>query len=426
MQIWLGFWRYAIYRAGVDDGIFTQVVRSIGGCFCATPEGGANHFSVHFSPVLAIAYPFVAAAQGARGLIVLQALCIALTVFPLYGIARRALREIPAALVAACALLYPVLWAQTFTDFHENAFAPALSAMLAWAIITRRWTAGYAAAALLMCVKEDQFVLLALTGAIAAIAFWREREARRFGITVAAAAIVAGLLFFGVLRPHLTGGAAYFPHFYDWTFAGPSPRGDVPFRSPERFTYLFWAFLPLLFLPFGSRLALLAIPGFVEVLASHERITMVLGTHYSMIWSGYVLAAFCDTLSRIWTRGRLGAVLSTVGTAAACILVLIFNDPMSRWYYLYRKPDANDAQLQRVLDGLPSSRTIGTSDEIFAHIATRPNAFIRVTGEYYVADAAHDDPTWTHRDRAALADAVRAGNYRIVLRKDGIVVARRR
>ncbi|HYL26956.1 MAG TPA: hypothetical protein VEW74_03915, partial [Candidatus Nitrosotalea sp.] len=64
VYIYLGMWRYAIFRAGVDDSIFTQVANSALSGFRAGLEGNVNHLLVHFSPILVIAWPFVKLFDG--------------------------------------------------------------------------------------------------------------------------------------------------------------------------------------------------------------------------------------------------------------------------------------------------------------------------------------------------------------------------
>ncbi|MGA8098159.1 MAG: hypothetical protein WB810_05805, partial [Candidatus Cybelea sp.] len=50
-------WRYAIFRNDVDLGIFTQVVAGLGRGFSSTAEGGVNHLLIHWSPIVAMAWP---------------------------------------------------------------------------------------------------------------------------------------------------------------------------------------------------------------------------------------------------------------------------------------------------------------------------------------------------------------------------------
>ncbi|HZT14072.1 MAG TPA: DUF2079 domain-containing protein [Candidatus Baltobacteraceae bacterium] len=425
LQIWIGFWRFDIYRAGVDDGIFTQVILSTGGCFCAAAEG-LNHMLVHFSPALVAGYPFLRIFGDAHGLIVLQALAIAATAFPLYGIAKRHVNDTTAGLFAVVAMAYPVLWAQTFTDFHENAFVPVLDATLAWSIVARRRRFGAAAAAALLLVKEDQTVLLAMIGVLVALVYRRDKDLRRFGVGVAAAAVAVAVLYFAAIRPWIDPGLSYGGlKFFNWTGATLANAPTVPLLSMQRVEYLFWALLPLTFLPLRSRLFLLAIPGLLEVLASRYDILLVFQTHYSMLWSGFMLAAFVDAAAEIASAGGLRARLALGVPLLASLAVLQFRDPMARWYYLYRWPGPHDAELTRVLASLPSDAAVSGTDEIYAHLATRPLARHGVEGEYFVADRQLADPTWFSRDEQILNAALKAGTYRIVRDRDGIVVARK-
>ena len=426
VQIWIGVWRYEIYRAGVDAGIFTQVALSAGGCFCAAAEGRQNHLLVHFSPALVAAYPFVKIFGDARGLVVLQAIAISLTAFPLYAIARLYVDEYRAAGIAAAAMLYPVLWAQTFTDFHENAFVPVLSATLAWSVAARRTRFGIAAAVLLLLVKEDQSVLLAMNGVLIALLWRRDRDLVRMGSIVAALAVLCGVAYFAIVRPLLHPPAPYYSlGFFDWSGAAASKPGAVPAVSPVRFEYAFWALLPLLFVPLRSRLIVLAFPGLLEVLASHFATLLVYQSHYSMLWSGYLLAAFAGGAAQLARDRRIFSYAVPIATLATCAAVLQYRDPMARWYYLYRSPDAGDARLTGVLASIPADAGVSGSDEIYAHLAVRPQASRSLDSEYYVADPRIADPTWFSRDKPALDAAVRAGTYRILSRRDGIIVAHR-
>ncbi len=124
VYVYLGMWRYAIFRAGIDDLIFTQVVNGAFSGFSSTVEGSVSHFLVHFSPILALAVPFVRAFDGARGLILLQCLLTAATIVPLWGLAAARLPRGLAFATVFVAATYPVLAAEAVGDFHELAFAP--------------------------------------------------------------------------------------------------------------------------------------------------------------------------------------------------------------------------------------------------------------------------------------------------------------
>ena len=66
----------------------------------------------------------------------------------------------------------------------------------------------------------------------------------------------------------------------------------------ERIRYVAIILAPLAFLPCISRYGLFLIPGFVEILASSQPVTLAPGAHYSALLTGYALAAFIDGAAR--------------------------------------------------------------------------------------------------------------------------------
>ena len=423
----LGLWKYAIFRADVDDGIFTQVLLSFGSGFSTTAEGGVNHFLVHFSPMLLLLVPFVRWVGDARALVVAQAILSALVVFPVYGIARRRTGEGWALAIAGIAMLYPVLCAAAFTDFHENAFVPVLSATLVWAIDGGRYRAAALVALALLCTKEDQFALLAMEGIIIAVLWRTDRARARFGLATACAGAIFAALYFFVLRPSFHLDVPYFPlHFYDWSYVGSAPLGYAPLLSPLRPLYFFWAFAPLAFLALRSRFAWLLLPGFIEALASHQAITLSLGTEYVAPWLGFMLVAFADGAATLPLARSFAARAWLAAAAAFCVLTLAYSDPMARWYYLYRLPNARDTLLESTLRALPRGSSIGAEDKIFAHLAYRRRASLGPNGQrYFIYDRTQSSAQWRNVDRPKLRALMRAGRYRVLSERDGIVVLER-
>jgi len=418
-------WKYAIFRNGVDLGIFTQVVASTGGSFSSTAEGGVNHLAVHWSPILVAGWPFVRL-FGPLGLELLQALLAAATLFPLWGLARARFRPPVAFALVAVAALYPVLCANAVGDFHELAFVPFFSAALVWAADCRRFGLGLLAAFLLACVKEDQFFILMWNGGLLALFLRAEPAGRRFGLGVAGIGAASAALYFGVLHawlgPHLALTAA---HFYDWSqpnLSGPRPASLLW----PRLAYLASILGPLAFVPCLSRYALFLVPGFAEALASHEPITLVAGAHYSANLTGYALAAFVDGAAVAALRSRIAGAAAAAAAAVASLAIAIWASPMEYWYYLYRLPDAHDALLARTLAALPPDASVGAEDEIFAHLGRDPNASIDANGQtWFVYDATHFSVRWHDVDEPAIRALVARGVYRVASSDDGIVVLHR-
>jgi uncharacterized membrane protein len=418
-------WRYAIFRNGVDLGIFTQVVAGVGRGFSSTAEGGVNHLLVHWSPIIVTGWPFVRG-FGPLGLQYFQVLLVAAVLFPIGGLARARFGARAAlALVAVCAL-YPILWANGVGDFHEMAFVPLLSATLVYGLDRRRWSIGLVAAVLLLCTKEDQFVVLFVNGVLFAATAGSDLPAKRMGTIVAALAIVFAGIYFGIVRSALNPHVAYASlDFFNWTGHGGAHDFSWSVLAP-RVTYLVVILAPVAFLPCISRYGLFLIVGFVEVLASRQPVTLAAGAHYSALLTGYVLAGFVDGASRLAAyRPRLSTALVAVA-AVISVWFQIFASPMEYWYYLYRRPNAHDEHLTAALRRLPPRGDVGAEDEIFAHLGLNPRASIDFAGQqWFVYDRTHYSERWAQSDEPAVRRALALGDYAIASDRDAIVVLRR-
>lgn len=415
-------WRYAIFRNGVDLGIFSQVLSGLGRGFSSTVEGGANHLLVHWSPVIVTAWPFLRT-FGPVGLEYVQAILVAATLFPIWGLARARFGAPWAFAFVAVSAAYPILWANGVGDFHEMAFVPLFSATLVYALDRRRWTLAVIAALLLLCTKEDQFVVLTAIGLLFAATESYDVKAKRTGWAIAGLAIAMAAAYFGIVRPALNPHVPYLSlGFFDWSGTQATGHGFVLNALLERIRYVAIVLAPLAFLPCISRYGLFLIPGFVEILASRQPVTLAPGAHYSALLTGYALAAFVDGASRLAARPRL--VKGLVAAAAAIsIAVGIFASPMEYWYYLYRRPNAHDALLEATLKRLPPGADIGAEDEVFAHLALDPEASIDFAEQrWFVYDRSHYSERWRDIDEPAVARSLARGAYVVSSDRDGIVV----
>lgn len=424
IYVYLAMWRYTIFRAGIDDATFTQIVNSAWTGFSATEEGSVNHLLVHFSPILFITLPFVRAFDGARGLILLQCLLTAAIIFPLWGMAVTRFPKWLAFATTVVAATYPPLSAEAVGDFHELAFAPPLAAVLVWAVDRKLWWVAIVSAAILAAVKEDQFVSLAFIGLVILLMGRRDRQMRRCGLWITAIAIVAAALYFGLLRPIMDPSFHYFSlHYYEWWCFPASRAGFVDVLSPLRAQYLFAILLPLAFLPLGSRYMLFALPGLAEVLLSHEAVTMDLGAHYTATWSGYILCAFVDGASRVFHRSRFAAEGALLFALVTSIWTSRYYSPIHPGFALYRAPTSDDRLREEELAALPRTATIGTGGWIIGQLGMYPHATIAMSNQdYLVFDAFTDPDYWKAIDVFKVERLVKNGAYERVFDKAGIVV----
>jgi uncharacterized membrane protein len=425
----VGVIRYRIFRAQVDLGLFTQVIASSLGGFSSTAEG-SSHLAVHFSPILYACAPLLWIAHTPLALAAIQAAASALVAPPIYLLAARRFSPRAAMLAAFAALTYPPLIAMTVGDFHELAFAPATILWLAWALDARRFRTAALFAAIALTIKEDVILVVAVLAL--ALALWAkkrgDRELVRFCTGLGCAATLLFLAYFTVIRPAAAGPAlaghlAIINHYYDWRYAGPTPRGFAEIGSPLRGQYLLGTFGPLLGLPLLTPAIVLAVPGLAEILASHEAITLDLSTHYAAVWLPYVLIAFVFGVARIARRSTvaLGAVLAT------SIWIDAYASPAQWWYQIYRMPTARDATIDALLQSLPHDKTIATDLRFFAHLGFDPKATFAVDDpDIAVVDRTCDEDFCKTNTFPQVDALVKRGELRLARSVDGVEVFERK
>ena len=364
---WLGSIRYAVHRNFVDFGIFAQTIASAFGCFCNAIEG--SHWAFHFSPILYVVGVIVRVWHSPLALVVVSAIGGALVIPPVYGLVARRSNASIASLAALTAFLYPPLQGLTFNDFHENALAPAAVLWAFWAFDGGYIVGAVAAALIAMCIKEDQAIFMAIAGASAA---WYYRRSPRgaAGAVVAICGIAIATLFFFVIQPHAAANPNWQPvRFYAWSSGDLQtlvPRGVV-----ERMGFLALVFIPLLFLPFRSRMLWFAFAPFAEILFSRMSTTYTTGSHYAGAWVGYVLVAFAYAVREIPAVRVRGLAIAC---CALCAVELAVANPLHPGMNL-RAVQPRDVALDRALARLPRNVSIATQEEAYTHLALNdPNA----------------------------------------------------
>jgi uncharacterized membrane protein len=418
----MGAWRFAIFRASVDDGAFTQIFASAYTTFRSANEAAANHFVVHFSPIFYALAPLLIVTHSTLALTAIQAVAGALVAPPVFFIARKRMPDWFAATCAIVALLYAPLAGVTFSDFYESGLEPAAILWLLWAVDAGRVRTAIALAVVALCVKEDVAPGIMFGGAVAA--WWlRKRDPLRAQLALVLAALGATFLvgYFAVLRPLLHAPFSIWDfHFYTGAASAPSPL------DPVRWRFLFSILAPLLGLPLLTPAIALALPGLLEVMLSNNPITMSLETHYSGVWIGYVLFAFVLGVARVVEQSpRLAGAALTAIAAISCY-VLISLDPAARWYYLYRLPNAHDAAIRSIIASLPPDADVGGSEQTFSHLGFFPRASVGIDHRYVIVDTEQHDlsAVWAP-DQRALDGLIAQRRFTPARSDDGVILYER-
>jgi len=416
----LGIDRYATYHSGADLGEFVQTIATPFSGLGDTPEGG-SHFLHHFSPLLYLCSPVLLLAHSPVALIALQAVAGALVAPAIYLLVRKRAGEQLALLASGVTLLYPPLVGVTFTDFHENGFAPATIAWLGWAVDSRRWRWAALFVALGLAIKEDEALMFIVLGV--GFALWARRRGDvplfRFSRVTALAGVLTLVLYFAIVRPLVGGHDTWFAFSY---ITNAEAYQDGLAAVLGRLSYLLEAFVPLCFVPFFGWPVLIVIPGLIEVLSSRWSITYTMGQHYAGVWVGEMLVAYALVLAAFAGKRDLRfATRLAVASLAICVLNLSLASP-THWRHYLAPITAHDRVLDAFVAALPPNAAVGTHDEIYSHLGFDPNARNEWASqpEYILVDDTYPSPAWQTIGRPQLATLVRRHVYTLLRAEDGV------
>ncbi len=360
----LGVWRYAAHGDLVDQGVFSQIAASAFGCFCSPLYG--SQWAHHFSPILYLVGAFMRIFPASMTLVVIQA--IAGSLFPpaVYALVARATDRKTARMATAVAFLYPPLAGALFGDFYENAFAPAAVAWLLYAFeCGNAW--GVALLTLVtLSIKEDQAFFLAAGGVLGFLRYANDRRRATMAIAVSIVAIVVAATYLLVIQPHAPGGDPHWrQRFFAWNAT--NFRALFPEGIAARAGFILLAFAPLLFLPFRTPVAFVAVLPLAESLVSTSPVTYTIGQHYAEAWIGYVFYAFAVEVRRLFTQDAKRLRRLLVACIGLCILEVAIADPLHPG--MLHVPAARDAALDRFLRSLPPNIDVATQEEAYTHLA---------------------------------------------------------
>lgn len=398
IALWVGFvavhtiWNHrSLGTSAYDLGIQENVVwNTLHGHFFESSIMAEGHYlGVHASLVLLLAVPFYALAQRSESLLVLQALLLGVAAWPLFLTGRRLLGGTAAGVVvAALWLLHPGVHGAAFYDFHALAFAPLFLFAAAWALTSERPLAAAVAVVLLLTVKEDMSLVVALLGiAVLLAGRWRQ------GSLLVAAGVVAYLVLQHGVIPHFAGGH----HSYTWYYTDLIPRGAGPAAlvataaidpvyvlryalSADRVLYLLQLLAPFAFVP------LLGLEGWVltsyglatSLLASRPPLHQ-LGFQYALLTAAPAAVAFVLVAARLAPqRCRRVLVAALVLAAVACWQYGMFGPRVEfrggfkTVDFAYDQTDRERYREVRELAGLiPADASVTASEALVPHVAAR-------------------------------------------------------
>jgi uncharacterized membrane protein len=445
--------RQATYlTAGYDLGIFDQAVRNYArfrAPLVPLKGIGYNIFADHFHPIIATAAPLYWIWPNPIDLLVLQAALIAASVPIVHGFAARRMSSSAALVVAAS---YGLGWAvqgMVDFDFHEIAYAvPLLAAAIdaldrdddRWLLIT---------GGLLLLVREDMGVLVAIVGVLRLLRGPRAARRTRRTRAVGGSMVVAGVVAYFVTTSLVIPAFAPTGQFSYWTFdalgrnapdalgnivSHPSHAISVFFTPSVKVQTMAYLLVPLALLPFRSRYALLAVPLFAERFFNSREHLWTTQFHYNVLpWLVLVLA-MVDGAARlgIWRRLPLRAVL--LGYLAV-VPVYVVIEPGPTAPAIQRlltgaawRTTARERAQQAAVAAVPRDVCVSVDDRLAPHLTGRDRVTLpgvpTPRTDYYVLDLSEQEVGYLLPTPQSVLARATADGYQVVLARGTMRVLR--
>lgn len=429
-----------------DLAFYTRMLWGMGRGDLYHPLTNSHVFGLHASWVLFPIAWIGRAIPLVPLMLVVQSMALAGAAIPLARMASRRLRTPFAAdFTALSFLLYPTVLTAATYEFHPSSLAllPLTYALDAWD--RAQWRKGAIALFIAAMCREDAALVVAVMGALLGAS--KDREQRRWGLTIAAAATAYFCWYqFGLAPKHLPRRGSLSLHF---GALGSSPAAiakSVLFHpiatlravsSPVK-----WLYLPRLLAPVAF-LSLLAprwlvpalVPVAINFLSQWPTATQI-RSHYALLAVPFVFASAIHGAARLVdARHALGAPIDRptgrrmLALCAAIVLGagLIAQrrsgaTPISR---LFRQGDfqrdARAADLEKIVRDVRPGAFVVAPDYALAHVAQRPlfqrfDAWTRETDELIVSiehrlryDGAQT--LWRTHEEIPVRNALTQGKY---------------
>lgn len=294
---------------GYDLGIFDQAVRAYSrfqAPLVPLKGAGYNIYGDHFHPIIALLAPLYWVWDNPGSLLLAQAALLAAAVPVVHRfVRRRAGAGLSLLVTAAYAFGWPVQGLVDF-DFHEIAFATPLMALAIDALDRRDDRRLVLWCALLLLVREDMGLLVALVGVLRVLIGRRSgapRPDRRIVLGLVLGGFATYLLTTSLIIPHFAAGTGFaygnqFGQLGDSVPAAVLHIVTQPWHAVAVFVTpvvklktLALMLLPLALLPLRSPYALLALPIFAERFFNDRHNLWTPTFHYNALpWLILVLA----------------------------------------------------------------------------------------------------------------------------------------
>ena len=409
------------------------------GFFWVSDEGG-SHFGTHNSPILLLFLPLYAIWSSGALLLVLQSIAVALSAYPMYGLARERLDEAAAMAVTVGFLLLTPVIGPTLTMFKELPFALPLflAALLAFERGHLKGFAGWSGAVLM--VRETFAITVALFAVYALV----RRRGWRWVAVPAAMGLAWGALSFVAIMPHFfVPGQSNRPFLALYGGLGSNAQElvinlikhpDVAWQRLDTRANL--AYLEKLTRPFGRVLPLGSV---VSLFAAPDAVTVGLSRHsgwptrdlsanYHVIIAAALTTAFFYVLTGLKRRLRLSHAPAYLGlglffiTAMTDSLAVLWHPPhAARW------PSATVRARREMVRLIPAPASVNATYSMLMQLAHRREIhpvipFVKEAQQWVATDYV---VTADETQIRVIAERLQSGGYRLAATSGPFALYRR-
>ncbi len=404
--------------ATFDLGIFTQMfeyMRSTGIPYTTVERDGlVSHFAVHFSPVFYLLLPGYMIWSHPSYLLMMQALALALCVFPI----RRLCKNMGLSPLAATAagfvwLFYPSVALGCCNDFHENKFLPLMLFCLLTMLTENKRIGILVFTILSLSVKEDAAVYIVCIG----LYYLFAKKKKTTGFTLITIALIWFVFATGMIE-HF-GGEPMVTRFSDyysdeegsWIGIIKTVVLNIGYllkmiMTQERLEFLLWMLLPVVFGPFLTKNVwslLLLVPMLVINLMP------TLASQYDIFYQYTYGPATLVLFSCILVFSQMKEETRRFCITASLVLCMVFGTGATvqkfGYYTKNAAAHAEDIRLsEELLDRIPDEASITARDYVVPHLYDRkklhtvPNHYSQlVCTDYYVVDTRQDGNNYNDR-----------------------------
>ncbi len=417
-----------------------------------------------FTPILVTFVPLYAAWTSPIVLLVVQALGIAFSAFPIYWFSRAQIGSWLALVLCAAFFLSPGVENIVLTEFHEIALAAPLLA-LATFFLLRRHDAGLivSLAAALLIKEEIAFIIVAF-----GIYLFLFQRRRGMGLAIVVFGFAWGAALLEYIIPFFRGGEYGGTFYYfgqgligsggvRYGYLGQSipeisitllTRPDIVLSHiliPDKIEYLSHLFVPLVFLPLLGEASALALPTLGYSLLSTYGLQYSIRSYYFAPLLPFLFFGAASGLQRIiqwakrasWFSKQKPEVRSFALQGSLSMLIIV----ASGTTYLFHSPGpfGGDFQSERyklnqhnvlgnqLLSMVPDEVPLVAQNEYLAHLSHRQQIYEVPLSDYRQVEYFFADRTmgWFDIHRGHWEHYLNSGYFNVLADQEGYLVGKR-